>query len=66
MKGVRRYYMIDTMVKNDPLDNFGPLTEPWDEKAPTYNLKELFAYCRSVGKEPVELTDEEREQFRTN
>ena len=66
MKGVRRYYMIDTMVKNDPLDNYGPLTEPWEDGTPTYNFKKLFEYCRKVGKSPIELTNEEREQFRTN
>lgn len=58
--------MIGTMVKDDPLDNYGPLTEPWKEGTPTYNIKKLFDYCRKVNKEPIELTEEEREQFRTN
>ena len=48
------------------LEDFGVMTEEWQEGTPTYNLKELFAYCRKVGKQPVELSDLEREQFRTN
>lgn len=66
MKGVRKGYMTDIMGKNNNLDNFGKLTEPWDESAPTYNIKKLMEYCKMKKKRPVELTDEERENFRTN
>ena len=48
------------------LEDFGVMTEEWTEEMPTYNLKELFAYCKKIGKRPVELSDLEREQFRTN
>ena len=48
------------------LEDFGVMTEEWNEETPTYNLKELFAYCKKIGKRPVELSDLEREQFRTN
>lgn len=48
------------------LEDFGVMTEEWNEETPTYNLKELFDYCRRVSKRPVELTNLEREQFRTN
>ncbi len=58
--------MIDMMSENDPLDNYGMLTEPYGKDTPTYNIKKLFEFCRKIGKEPVELTDEERGQFRTN
>ncbi|MCQ9210866.1 hypothetical protein [Granulicatella seriolae] len=36
------------------------------ENAPRYNFRDLYAYARSKGLEPIDLTDEEREQFRTN
>ncbi len=58
--------MIDMMSENDPLDNYGMLTEPYGKDTSTYNIKKLFEFCRKIGQEPVELTDEEREQFRTN
>lgn len=48
------------------LEDFGVMTEEWKEGTPTYNLRALFEYCKKVGKEPVELSDLEREQFRTN
>lgn len=58
--------MIDMLLENDSLDNYGMLTEPYGKDTPTYNIKKLFEFCRKIGKEPVELTDVEREQFRTN
>ena len=48
------------------LEDFGVMTEEWHDETPTYNLKELFTYCKRIGKRPVELSDLEREQFRTN
>ena len=48
------------------LEDFGVMTEEWVEGTPTYNLRDLFAYCQNVGKKPVELSELEREQFRTN
>ena len=48
------------------LEDFGVMTEEWDDTVPTYDLRSLFHYCRSVGKEPIDLTDKERDQFRTN
>lgn len=48
------------------LEDFGVMTEEWKKDAPAYNLKALFNYCKEVGKQPVELSDLEREQFRTN
>jgi hypothetical protein len=48
------------------LEDFGIMTEEWNDSMPTYNLRDLFAYCRRVGKRPVDLSEEEREQFRTN
>ena len=58
--------MMEAIIKTTELDDFGVMTEEWNEDTPTYNLKELFAFCRKVGKKPSELTDLEREQFRTN
>lgn len=31
--------MIDMMSENDPLDNYGMLTEPYGKDTPTYNIK---------------------------
>ena len=58
--------MMEAIIKTTELDDFGVMTEEWNEDTPTYNLKEMFAYCRKVGNKPSELTDIEREQFRTN
>lgn len=58
--------MNDEARNASELEDFGVLTEEWKEGTPTYNLRDLFAYCRKVGKEPAELSDLEREQFRTN
>ncbi|MCL2177590.1 MAG: hypothetical protein FWB72_06610 [Firmicutes bacterium] len=43
----------------------GPLTVPTnkDGTTPFYDLKALTQYADAVGKELVELTNEEREQF---
>lgn len=48
------------------LEDYGVMTEEWVDGTPTYNLRDLFAYCEKVGKRPAELSDREREQFRTN
>ena len=40
--------------------------EPYDPNLPTYNFRDLMAYAKKVNKKPIDLTDEEREQFRTN
>ena len=51
----------------DPPDGSGVFTEPWDESNPTYNVPKLMAYTRAqVKKAPIELTEEERNMFRTN
>ena len=34
--------------------------------SPRYNLRDLFAYSDAKGMDPADLTDEERDQFRTN
>ena len=56
--------IVKTVVDLD--DVGGVLTEEWKEGTPTYNLRDLFAFCEKVGKRPAELSDLEREQFRTN
>lgn len=48
------------------LEDFGVMTEEWEEGMPTYDFRALFAYCEKVHKRPAELSDLEREQFRTN
>ena len=48
------------------LEDYGVMTEEWKEGTPTYNFKALFAYCKKVAKKPADLTELEREQFRTN
>ena len=58
--------MTDIMAKNNPLDNFGKLTEPWNEDAPTYNIKKMMEYCERKGIRPIDLSDKERNAFRTN
>lgn len=59
---------MEAIVKTQAdLDDVGGiLTEEWKEGTPTYNFRALMAYCNKVGKNPEELTDLEREQFRTN
>ncbi len=47
-------------------DNLGTYTEPWSKDMPTYNLRKLFEYCKKVSKRPMELSEDERERFRTN
>ena len=56
--------VLKTRVDLD--DVGGVLTEEWKDGTPTYNLKALFEYCSRVGKRPADLSDLEREQFRTN
>ena len=59
--------MRGIMVKSKKmLEDFGVMTEPWSEELPRYNIRKLDEYCKRVGKKAAELTDEEREQFRTN
>ena len=58
--------MMEAVVKTAKLEDFGVMTEEWKEGTPTYNLRELFAYCNQTGKKPAQLTELEREQFRTN
>ena len=58
--------MEAVVKKTAELEDFGIMTEEWNDSLPTYNLRDLFAYCRRVGKRPADLSDEEREQFRTN
>ena len=56
-----------TFIIPDPPDGSGVFTEPWDESNPTYNVPKLMAYTRAQGKKaPIELTEEERNMFRTN
>ena len=55
--------VINTVTE---LEDFGVMTEEWKDGTPSYNLRDLFAYCRKTGKRPAELTEKEREQFRTN
>ena len=56
-----------TFIIPDPPDGSGVFTEPWDESNPTYNVPRLMAYTRAQGKKaPIELTEEERNMFRTN
>lgn len=50
----------------DELDEYGTLTEPYGKNTPVYNFRALLDYCKRIGKAPAELSDEEREQFRTN
>ena len=59
--------MMDAFPKTTTdIEDFGVMTDEWKEGTPTYNLKELFEYCHKVKKKPIELAEEEREQFRTN
>lgn len=48
------------------LEDFGVMTEEWGKDTPTYDFRALLAYCKKVDKEPANLSDLEREQFRTN
>ncbi len=57
----------EAFIIPDPPDGSGVFTEPWDESNPTYNVPKLMAYTRAQGKKaPIELTEEERNMFRTN
>jgi hypothetical protein len=49
----------------DFLDN-GAVTEPLTEDTARYNYRELIEYCKEIGKEPADLSNKEREKFRTN
>lgn len=57
----------DPFIIPDPPDGSGVFTEPWDENNPEYCIPKLMAYTRAQGKKaPIELTEEERNMFRTN
>ncbi|QKE76205.1 hypothetical protein HPK19_25690 (plasmid) [Arthrobacter citreus] len=36
---------------------------PRDPNEPRIKVRKLFEYCREKGVDPIDLTDEEREQF---
>lgn len=58
---------MEATVKNTvELEDFGVMTEEWKAETPTYDFRALLAYCERVGKAPAELSDLEREQFRTH
>lgn len=58
---------MEAVIKNTvELEDYGVMTEEWKEGTPTYNFRALLAYCERVGKKPADLSDLEREQFRTN
>lgn len=63
-KGARKNYMIDTTAEN-PLDNYGALTDPFPDSSPGYNFKRIREYCREKGKEFSELTYEEFDMFKS-
>jgi len=60
--------MVNENKKSLEYDNDpgGILTMPSDPSQPTYNFKLLSEYCKTIGKRPIELSNKEREQFRTN
>lgn len=41
----------------------GVYVEPGGSKEPRVRLRALSKYCREHRKDPIDLTDEEREQF---
>ena len=41
--------MEAVVKKTAELEDFGIMTEEWNDSLPTYNLRDLFAYCRRVG-----------------
>ena len=58
---------MEAVVKTEvELEDFGVMTAEWEDGTPTYNFRALLAYCERVGKEPADLSDIERDQFRTN
>ena len=56
-------FMRDIMEKME-LQDFGKMTDPWEVNEQGYRLRDLFEYCKQVGKKPAELDDEERDKFR--
>lgn len=50
----------------DDFDDFGTFTEPYSDDTPTYNFRALLAYCKEKNVHLSELSEEERERFRTN
>ena len=57
----------DAFIIPDSPDGSGLLTEYWDKSNPEYCIPKLMAYTRAQGKKaPIELTEEERNMFRTN
>lgn len=57
---------MEAPVKTVELQDFGIMTEERKPDSPTYNLGKLYAYCEQKGVRPIDLTESEREQFRTN
>ncbi|QQZ08508.1 hypothetical protein [Heyndrickxia vini] len=50
----------------DDMDNFipsGKYVLPGD-KPPRIRIRDMHKYCKAVGKQPIELTKEEMDQFR--
>ena len=58
--------MKDTTVKLEELSDFGTITERWNPNNPLYDFRKLLSFCDAHGVDPVDLTDEERDQFRIN
>ena len=57
--------MSDTTKKT--LDDFAVLTEPGRmDETMKYNLQAIVSYCKNKGIEPVDLSEEELEQFKRN
>ena len=48
------------------LEDFGVMTEEWTEEMPTLQIQRVNCLLQEIGKRPVERSDLEREQFRTN
>lgn len=48
------------------LDDFGPLTDPMPEDAPTYDFARIREYCKKYNKSLLDMTEEEIESFRSN
>lgn len=55
---------LKQLIEN--FDDMGVFTLPFDESAPTYNIRKLDEYCKQHNKEPNELTDKELKVFQTN
>ena len=49
--------------ESNELDNYGALTDPWNDDAPVYDYRKLLQYCNEKGIEPKNLSDEEMNLF---